>query len=209
MVEAHRAITTSLEPILDELAKYDGPKALAINKIDRVEAPALLTLADALRERLRFDATFMISARRGKGVEDLRNWLAEQMPEGDWLYPEDQISDMPLRMIAAELTREQLTLRLHKELPYQLTVETEGWQEREDGSTRIDQIIYVGREGHKSIVLGRKGETIKAISQIARGKIEALLDRRVHLFTRVKTRSGWLSEAERYTAMGLDFKDSK
>ncbi|MCR9113899.1 MAG: KH domain-containing protein, partial [Rhodobacteraceae bacterium] len=138
---------------------------------------------------------------------DLRRWLAGQMPEGPWLYPEDQIADLPLRMIAAEITREKLTLRLHQELPYQLTVETESWEEREDGSARIDQVIYVIRDGHKGIVLGKKGETIKAVSQAARTELEEFLGRRVHLFTQVKVRPNWLDEAERYSEMGLEFKD--
>ena len=181
--------------------------ALAINKIDRVEAPALLSLAEDLNATFPFVQTFMISAEKGHGVDDLRRWLAERMPEGPWLYPEDQIADLPLRMIAAETTREKLTLRLHQELPYQLTVETEAWEERDDGSARIDQIVYVARDGHKGIVLGKKGETIKAVSKAAREDLEEFLDRRVHLFLQVKVRPGWLEEAERYSEMGLDFKD--
>ncbi|MEM9970108.1 MAG: KH domain-containing protein, partial [Pseudomonadota bacterium] len=123
------------------------------------------------------------------------------------LYPEDQIADLPLRMIAAEMTREKLTLRLHQELPYQLTVETESWEERDDGSARIDQVIYVARDGHKGIVLGKKGETIKAIGALAREEITRFLDRKVHLFLTVKVRPNWLDEAERYSEMGLDFRD--
>jgi GTP-binding protein Era len=129
------------------------------------------------------------------------------VPEGPWLYPEDQIADLPLRMIAAEITREKLTLRLHEELPYQLTVETENWEERKDGSVRIDQIVYVARDGHKGILLGHKGETIKVIGQLARTELEAFLERRVHLFLQVKVRPNWLEEAERYSEMGLDFSD--
>jgi GTP-binding protein Era len=149
----------------------------------------------------------MISAEKGYGVDDLRVWLGQEMPEGPWLYPEDQIADLPLRMIAAETTREKLTLRLHQELPYQLTVETESWDERKDGSARIDQVIYVARDGHKGIVLGKGGETIKAVSQAARADLEAFLGRRIHLFLQVKVRPNWLEEAERYSEMGLDFKD--
>ena len=129
---------------------------MAINKIDRVEAPVLLGLTREMNERFDFAETFLISAEKGHGVQDLLVWLGEQMPEGPWLYPEDQIADLPLRMIAAEITREKLTLRLHQELPYQLTVETEGWEDRKDGSVRIDQVIYVARDGHKGIVLGKK-----------------------------------------------------
>jgi GTP-binding protein Era len=154
-----------------------------------------------------FEKTFLISAEKGHGVDDLRGWLAENLPEGPWLYPEDQIADLPMRMIAAEMTREKLTLRLHQELPYQLTVETENWEERKDGSARIDQIIYVARDGHKGILLGKKGETIKAVSQAARAELEEFLGRKVHLFLQVKVRPGWLDEAERYSEMGLDFRD--
>ncbi|WP_170454047.1 GTPase Era [Ruegeria arenilitoris] len=209
MVEAHRGITEGVERILDGLSEIaQGRKvALAINKIDRVEAPALLSLTRDLNDRFPFAETFMISAEKGHGVDDLRKWLAQQLPEGPWLYPEDQIADLPLRMIAAEITREKLTLRLHQELPYQLTVETENWEERKDGSAKIDQIIYVMRDGHKGIVLGKRGETIKAVSQAARAELEEFLDRKVHLFLQVKVRPNWLEEAERYSEMGLDFKD--
>ena len=129
------------------------------------------------------------------------------MPEGPWLYPEDQIADLPLRLIAAETTREKLTLRLHQELPYELTVETEGWEERKDGSVKIDQVIYVARDGHKGITLGPKGETIKAVGKAAREEIKAFLGREVHLFLTVKVRPGWLEERERYGEIGLDFHD--
>jgi GTP-binding protein Era len=149
----------------------------------------------------------MISAERGYGVEALRDWLAGELPEGPWFYPEDQIADLPMRMIAAEMTREKLTLRLHEELPYQLTVETEKWEDKPDGTTRIDQIVYVARDGHKGIVLGNRGETIKAIGQAARAEIAEFLGRTVHLFLQVKVRPNWLEEAERYSEMGLDFKD--
>jgi GTP-binding protein Era len=149
----------------------------------------------------------MISAERGHGVEALRDWLAEVLPEGPWFYPEDQIADLPMRMIAAEMTREKLTLRLHEELPYQLTVETEKWEDKPDGTTRIDQVVYVARDGHKGIVLGNRGETIKAIGQAARAEIAEFLGRTVHLFLQVKVRPNWLEEAERYSEMGLDFKD--
>ena len=209
MVEAHRGVTPGVEEILATLKDRVGgrPVALAINKIDRVEAPALLGLSKDLNDRFPFVRTFMISAEKGYGVEDLRGWLAGEMPEGPWLYPEDQIADLPLRMIAAEITREKLTLRLHEELPYQLTVETEAWEERKDGSVRIDQIVYVVRDGHKGIVLGHRGETVKAVGQLARAELEGFLERRVHLFLQVKVRPNWLEEAERYSEMGLDFSD--
>ena len=208
MVEAHRGVTKGVEAILEKLPELgDRTVALAINKIDRVESPVLLELTADLNERFGFSETFMISAEKGHGVDDLKKWLAGELPESPWLYPEDQIADLPLRMIAAEMTREKLTLRLHQELPYQLTVETENWEERPDGSAKIDQIIYVARDGHKGIVLGKKGETIKAVSTLAREEMAKFLDRKVHLFLTVKVRPGWLDEAERYSEMGLDFRD--
>ena len=209
LIEAHRGITEGVEAILDALGEVvrDRPVALAINKIDRVQAPKLLALSREMNARFPFAETFMISAEKGHGVDDLRKWMARELPEGPWLYPEDQIADLPLRMIAAEMTREKLTLRLHQELPYQLTVETENWEERKDGSARIDQVVYVVRDGHKGIVLGNRGETIKAISKAAREELEEFLGRRIHLFVQVKVRERWLDEAERYSEMGLDFKD--
>ncbi|MZR15269.1 GTPase Era [Maritimibacter sp. DP07] len=209
LIEAHRGVTPGVERILAELENVgrNRPVALAINKIDRVKSDVLLALTSDMNERFPFEKTFMISAEKGYGVEDLRHWLAEKMPEGPWLYPEDQIADLPLRMIAAEMTREKLTLRLHQELPYQLTVETENWEERPDGSARVDQVVYVARDGHKGIVLGKKGETIKAVSQAARAELEEFLGRKIHLFLQVKVRPNWLEEAARYSEMGLDFKD--
>ncbi|MEX0366709.1 MAG: GTPase Era [Ruegeria sp.] len=209
MVEAHRGITEGVERILEGLDEIGQGRtvALAINKIDKVQSEALLGLTKELNDRYDFAETFMISAERGHGADDLRTWLVGQLPEGPWLYPEDQIADLPMRMIAAEMTREKLTLRLHQELPYQMTVETESWQERKDGSARVDQVIYVVRDGHKGIVLGKRGETIKAVSQAARADLEEFLDRKVHLFLQVKVRPNWLEESERYSEMGLDFKD--
>ncbi len=209
LVEAHRGMTAGVERILEGLAELPrGRKvALAINKIDRVEAQALLALSQRLNEAYPFLRTFMISAERGHGVDDLRRWLAGELPESPWLYPEDQLADLPMRMIAAEMTREKLTLRLHQELPYQLTVETESWQEREDGSARVDQVIYVARDGHKGILLGKGGETIKAVSKASREELEEFLGRKVHLFLQVKVRPNWQDEAERYREMGLDFRD--
>jgi GTP-binding protein Era len=209
LVEAHRGVTDGVQKILEGLEGIgkSRPVALAINKIDRVKSEVLLGLTRDLNARFPFVETFMISAEKGHGVQALREWLAGALPEGPWLYPEDQIADLPMRMIAAEMTREKLTLRLHQELPYQLTVETENWEERKDGSAKIDQVIYVIRDGHKGIVLGNKGETIKQVGQAARIEIEEFLGRKVHLFLQVKVRSGWLDEAERYSEMGLDFKD--
>jgi|TARA_A200000113_G_scaffold171228_1_gene156153 GTP-binding protein Era len=208
LVEAHRGISSGVQSILDQLKELgDRRVILAINKIDRVKSDALLALTQQLNAAFAFEKTFMISAERGHGVPDLRAWLGQELPEGPWLYPEDQIADLPLRMIAAEMTREKLTLRLHQELPYQLTVETESWEERPDGSARVDQVIYVVRDGHKGILLGNKGETIKAVSKAAREELEGFLERRVHLFCKVKVRQKWLEDAARYSEMGLDFKD--
>ena len=180
---------------------------LIINKIDRVRAETLLALSAELNAAYPFVSTFMISAEKGYGCDQLRDWLAATLPESPWLYPEDQIADLPMRMIAAEITREKLTLRLHEEIPYQLTVETEAWEERPDGSARIDQIVYVTRAGHKGIVLGKGGETIKAVGQQARAELMEFMGRPVHLFLQVKVRENWLDEAERYNEMGLDFRD--
>src|SRR5690606_25394414 len=141
---------------------------------------------------------------KGHGTDDLRAWLAAELPAGPWLYPEDQLADLPLRMIAAEMTREQLTLRLHEEIPYQLTVETEKWEERRDGSARVEQVIYVARPGHKGIVLGHKGEAIRQVGQAARKELSEFLGREVHLFLTVRVRENWQDEAERYGEMGLD-----
>ena len=206
LIEAHRGLTPGVRTILDRLkeAPPQGPVALAINKIDRVKRDTLLALASEMTEAYPFAEVFMISAETGDGTGALADWLARTLPEGPWLYPEDQIADLPLRMLAAETTREKLTLRLHQELPYQLTVETEAWEERDDGSVRIDQLVYVARDGHKGIVLGNRGETIKAVGRAAREELEAFLERKVHLFLTVKVRPKWLDEAERYEAMGLD-----
>lgn len=209
LIEATRGLTEGVQAILDGLKERTGERkvTLAINKIDRVEAPVLLKLTETLNAAYPFDETFMISAEKGHGVDHMRSWLAAEMPESPWLYPEDQIADMPMRMIAAEMTREKLTLRLHQELPYQLTVETENWENRKDGSAKIDQIIYVARDGHKGILLGKGGETIKSVSKAAREEIAEFVGHPVHLFLQVKVRPGWLDEAERYSEMGLNFKD--
>ncbi|MGB5870382.1 MAG: GTPase Era [Albidovulum sp.] len=210
LVEAHRGqtegVTAILEALKDRMAS-GARVALAINKIDKIRAEVLLALSEKLNAAFPFEKTFMISAEKGYGVPDLKEWLAAELPEGSWFYPEDQIADLPMRMIAAEITREKLTLRLHEELPYQLTVETENWEDRPDGSARIDQLVYVARDGHKGIILGHKGETIKAVGQAARVEMTEFLGREVHLFLQVKVRPNWLDEKERYSEMGLDFKD--
>ncbi|MCH8952483.1 MAG: GTPase Era [Proteobacteria bacterium] len=210
MVEAHRGVSAGVAAMLEGLGAHlspDTPVALAINKIDRVRRERLLALAAELNQRRDFAETFMISATKGDGVADLRRWLAGRLPAGPWHYPEDQIADLPLRAIAAEITREKLTLRLHQELPYQMTVESESWEEKSDGSVRIGQIVYVARDGHKGIVLGHKGETIRQIGAEARAEIAKLLGRPAHLFLTVKVRPGWLDDPARYREMGLDFPD--
>ncbi|MCW1917248.1 GTPase Era [Rhodobacter sp. KR11] len=210
LIEAHRGLTEGSQAIIDTLRERfpQGARiALAINKIDRVQAEVLLALTQKCNEAFPFVETFMISAEKGYGVEKLRDWLAAEVPAGPWFYPEDQLADLPMRMIAAEMTREKLTLRLHEEIPYQLTVETINWVDQPDGSARIDQVVYVARDGHKGIVLGAKGETIKSVGTAARAEIAAFLDRKVHLFLEVKVRPNWLEEPERYSEMGLDFKD--
>lgn len=209
MIEAHRGMSEGVKAILSVLQERAGetPVALAINKIDKVKTEGLLALTQEMNEAFPFIETFMISAERGHGCGQLREWLAAQLPDSPWLYPEDQISDLPMRQIAAEITREKLTLRLHQELPYELTVETENWEQRPDGSARIDQLVYVARDGHKGIVLGKGGETIKAVGKASREELEEFCGHRVHLFIQIKVRPNWLEESERYSEMGLDFKD--
>src|SRR4029077_18747194 len=175
------------------------------NKVDLVDKPALLTLAKELNDRLAFAATFMTAALTGDGVADLKGWLAGRAPEGPWHYPEDEISDVPMRQLAAEITREKLYERLHQELPYQSTVETESWKELRDGAVRIEQTIYVERESQKKIVLGKGGATIKAIGAQARREIADIAEKPVHLFLFVKVREGWGDDPERYRGMGLEF----
>ncbi len=205
VVDAKRGVDAETGAILDRLAGLAAPKALALNKIDLVAKPVLLDIARAANDRAAFAATFMISALNGDGVADLKAWLAGEAPAGPWLYPEDQMSDAPMRSLAAEITREKLFLRLHQELPYRSTVETDSWKEQPDGSVRIEQTIYVERESQRKIVLGKGGQSIKAIGSDARKEIAALIGQPVHLFLFVKIREGWADDPERYREMGLDF----
>jgi GTPase len=205
IIDARRGVMDDDERILRELAALRAPKILVLNKIDLVDKSALLTLTGKLNESADFAATFMISALSGDGVADLKHWLAANVPAGPWLYPHDQISDAPLRQSAAEMTREKLYLRLHQELPYQSTVETEVWKELKDGSVRIEQTVYVARDSQRKIVLGKGGQTIKAIGAAARAEIAAAIEQPVHLFLHVKVREGWMDDPERYRAMGLKF----
>jgi GTP-binding protein Era len=205
LIDAGKGVQDDDETILRGLANVRAPKVLVLNKVDLVNKPKLLALTQALNERAVFTATFMISALSGNGVADLKSFLAAHVPAGPWLYPEDQISDAPLRQLAAEITREKLYLRLHQELPYQSTVETEVWKELNDGSVRIEQTIYVERESQRKIVLGKGGQTIKAIGAAARTDIAAAIEHPVHLFLFVKVREGWGDDPERYREMGLEF----
>jgi GTPase len=205
LIDAGKGVQDDDETILRGLANVRAPKVLVLNKVDLGNKPKLLALTQALNERAVFTATFMISALSGNGVADLKSFLAAHVPAGPWLYPEDQISDAPLRQLAAEITREKLYLRLHQELPYQSTVETEVWKELKDGSVRIEQTIYVERESQRKIVLGKGGQTIKAIGAAARTDIAAAIEHPVHLFLFVKVREGWGDDPERYREMGLEF----
>jgi GTPase len=205
LIDAERGIKGDAEALLDSLADIRQPKILVLNKIDRVKREALLALTAEANERAAFARTFMISALNGSGCEDLLSFLAETLPQGPWYYPEDQLSDLPMRQLAAEITREKLYLRLHQELPYSSHVETEKWEEKKDGSVRIEQVIYVERESQKKIVLGKKGETIRSIGQAAREELSQILEQKVHLFLFVKVREAWGDDPERYREMGLDF----
>lgn len=205
LIDAERGIRGDADAILDKLADVRQPKILVLNKVDRVKPETLLTLTKAANERVAFARTFMVSALTGSGCKDLLDYLGEALPVGPWFYPEDQISDLPMRQLAAEITREKLYLRLHQELPYSSHVETEKWEEKKDGSVRIEQVIYVERDSQKSIVLGHKGETIRAIGEAARKEIGEILEQKTHLFLFVKVRENWGDDPERYRQMGLDF----
>jgi len=205
LVDARKGVTEEVEAILTKLPEVRQPKILILNKIDLIERSRLLDLAADLNRRMPFGDTFMVSALTGDGVADLKARLAAMMPEGPWLYPEDQISDAPLRMLAAEITREKIYERLHEELPYESTVETDQWQQRPDGSVRIEQTVFVERESQRKIVLGKGGQTIKAIGQAARREIAEVAEAPVHLFLFVKVRENWGDDPERYREMGLEF----
>ena len=209
LVDAQRGLDEGNEAILEKLSATNQKKILILNKIDTVRRETLLEMAQAINARQSFQDTFMVSALTGSGVDDLLKHLGKMLPAGPWLYPEDQISDAPLRSLAAEITREKLFLRLHDELPYESTVETSAWTTMNDGSARIEQTIYVTREGQKKIVIGKGGETIKAISMAARKDIAAMAEAPVHLFLFVKVRENWSDDPERYREMGLDFPHEK
>ncbi|MCC2609136.1 GTPase Era [Neorhizobium petrolearium] len=205
LIDSERGLRGDAEAILEGLKEVRQPKILALNKIDQVKREDLLKLAAAANEVVPFERTFMISATTGSGCDDLMDYLAQTLPEGPWYYPEDQISDLPMRQLAAEITREKLFLRLHQELPYSSHVETEKWEERKDGSVRIEQVIYVERESQKKITLGKGGEAIKAISTASRNELSEILEQPVHLFLFVKVRENWGDDPERFREMGLEF----
>ncbi|MDQ0510775.1 GTPase Era [Ancylobacter amanitiformis] len=208
LIDARIGLTEDVEAIIRGLVDVRRPRAILLNKIDLVKRENLLELAAKIAERITFDRLFMVSALSGSGLVELREWLRDLLPFGPWLYPEDQISDAPMRTLAAEITREKLFHRLHEELPYRSTVETDSWQERPDGSVRIEQTIFVERESQRKIVLGKGGETIKAISTSARKELVEILEQPVHLFLFVKVRENWADDPERYREMGLEFPSS-
>ncbi|MGQ3674736.1 GTPase Era [Xanthobacter sp. TB0139] len=205
LVDAKRGLDPDIEALLRPLADIRRPRALILTKIDLIRRDTLLALSAQLNERLPFDKVFMISALTGDGVEDVRRWFSQNVQEGPWLYPEDQVSDAPMRTLAAEITREKMFLRLHDELPYRSTVETESWKELRNGAVRIEQTIYVERESQRKIVLGKGGQAIKAISSEARAELSEIIEAPVHLFLFVKVRENWANDPARYREMGLEF----
>jgi GTP-binding protein Era len=205
LIDAAKGVDAEVRAILEGLQNLSGIKILVLNKVDLVKKDALLSLVETLRPYSTFDDTFMISAMTGDGVDDLKTHLAKTAPQGPWLYPEDQLTDAPLRHLAAEITREKLTLRLHQELPYASTVETTSWKELRGGKVRIEQTVYVMRDSQKKIVLGKQGQTIKSISMESRKELAEILGVPVDLFLFVKVRSKWGDDPERYREMGLDF----
>ena len=205
LIDVRKADDEENAALLEKLADIRQPKVLILNKIDTMPRDELLAISARLNEASRFEATFMISALNGDRVGDISKWLAEKLPPGPWLYPEDQISDAPLRFLASEITREKIYERLHDELPYRSTVETEQWTEKKDGSVRVEQTIYVERESQRKIVLGDGGKTIKAIGSASRKEIAEAAEQKIHLFLFVKVRENWENDPARYREMGLDY----
>jgi GTP-binding protein Era len=205
LVDSERGFDANTRAIVEQIK---GDAVLILNKVDQVPREKLLALSQAINEAGTFRETFMISALKGDGVEDLTDYFAASVPEGVWMFPEDQLSDMPMRLMAAEIVREKLFLQLHQELPYALTVETEDWKTLKDGSARIAAVIIIERDSHKGMVLGKGGQRIKAVGAAAREELEAMFDCKVHLFLHVKVRRDWKDKAEHYRALGLDFPTS-
>lgn len=202
---ARSKIDDDTNRILEGLKQNNVKAALVLNKIDLVQPERLLERAEAMSKEVEFSRVFMLSAENGKGCEDFLSWLADQMPKGPYLFDPEDLSDMPMRLLAAEILREKLFLNLHEELPYQLTVETESWTEMDDGSAEVRCSIYVAREGHRGIILGKGGKTIGRIGTAARKELEDVLERRIHLFTHVKYRKDWMNDPARYQDWDLDF----
>ncbi len=209
IVDVERGITPELEALLEGLVNVPNPKVLVLNKIDLIQHEKLLGLSETINGKLRFEATFMISAMKGHGVKDFLSWAAERIPLGPWHFPEDQLTDLTLALTAAEVTREKLFLRIHDEIPYNATVETEKFTIQKDGSYRIDQVVYVTRDTHKKIILGAGGQTIKSIGADARKELMEIFEVPVHLFLFVKVREKWAEDPERYREMGLEFPHQK
>ena len=205
MIDAKRGLDDESLAIVAKLADVAAAKLLVVNKVDLVAKPSLLGLVHDANARMPFAATFLVSAQNGDGVAEVKRWLAAHVPPGPWHYPEDQISDAPMRALAAEITREKIYLRLHQELPYRSTVETDSWKELRDGSVRIEQTIFVERESQRKIALGKGGQAIRSIGAEARKEIAQLIEKPVHLFLFVKVREGWADDPERYREMGLEF----
>ena len=209
IVDVERGITAELEALLAGLKQINHPRVLILNKIDLIAHEKLLGLSAELNGRLEFEATFMISAMKGHGVKDFLDWAGQRIPLGPWHFPEDQLTDLTLAITAAEVTREKLFLRIHDEIPYNATVETEKFTIQKDGSYRIDQVVYVTRDTHKKIVLGAGGQTIKAIGADSRKELMEIFDTKVHLFLFVKVREKWSEDPERYREMGLEYPHQK
>ncbi|MDB5622258.1 MAG: GTPase Era [Devosia sp.] len=209
IVDAERGLTPDLESLLEGLANVTHPKILILNKIDTIKNEALLVLSQTLNEKVRFEATFMISALKGYGVSDFMDWCIKHIPPGPWHFPEDHLTDLTMAITAAEITREKLFLRVHDEIPYNATVETESFKIQKDGSYKIDQVVYVTRDSHKKIVLGAGGQTIKAIGAESRKELMEMYEVPIHLFLFVKVREKWADDPERYREMGLEYPHGK
>jgi len=209
IIDAERGLGPDLESLLEGLANVNHPKILILNKVDAVKREHLLKLSETINAKLRFEATFMISALKGDGVQDLMDWCVKHIPPGPWHFPEDHLTDLTMAITAAEITREKLFLRIHDEIPYNSTVETESFKIQKDGSYKIDQVIYVTRDQHKKIVLGAGGQTIKTIGQESRKELMEMYEVPIHLFLFVKVREKWGDDPERYREMGLEYPQGK
>lgn len=207
LVDASRGFDDDTRAVVERLKIAGRRVVLVLNKVDLVKREVLLPLAQALGKSYDFERIFMVSSKLGDGTDDLADYIAGAVPEGPWLFPEDQLTDLPQRLLAAEVTREQIFLQLHQELPYATTVETEGWEERSDGSVKITQTIHVQRAGQKAIILGKGGSRVKLIGHASRIELERLLDRRVHLFLFVRVSEDWAEDRAHYEAIGLDFAE--